>query len=139
MISCAITYDYARIRRLVRLVSGLVLFRVAANSAIGSSSLDTLDAWRPPFVIDSRYGGCVWEDLRVYRVLESWSASPRTAATLIRLAANRGSSITLGALPCSNPRPTPHAIPAPCSPSRLASTTKRCWRTPANHWPRRVS
>ena len=35
---CAVAYDYARIRRLVRLEAGLYRFRVADESAIGFSS-----------------------------------------------------------------------------------------------------
>jgi hypothetical protein len=36
-VSCAVAYTYARIRRLVCLVSGLYRFRIAENSAIGFS------------------------------------------------------------------------------------------------------
>ena len=39
-----------------------------------------------------RYGGCAWETFGSAGVLYARSANPRTAATLIRFAANRGSS-----------------------------------------------
>lgn len=45
------------------------------------------------------YGGCAWETFGSAGFLESRFANLRTAATLIRLATNRGSSSTLGALP----------------------------------------
>ncbi len=41
---CVVTYNSARIRRLVRLVPGLYCFRVAANSAIGFSSSENIKA-----------------------------------------------------------------------------------------------
>jgi len=45
------------------------------------------------------YGGCAWETFGSAGYLSSRSANPRTAATLIRFAANRGSSSTIGAHP----------------------------------------
>jgi len=45
------------------------------------------------------YGGCAWETFGSAGFLESRFANLRTAATLIRLATNRGSSSTLGARP----------------------------------------
>ena len=45
----------------------------------------------------SYYGGCAWDTFGCAGCLTSRSANPRTAATLIRLAANGGSSSTLGA------------------------------------------
>lgn len=52
----------------------------------------------------SCYGGCAWEAFGLAGCLESRSANPRTAATLIRFAANRGSSNTLGAPPMQTTR-----------------------------------
>lgn len=46
-----------------------------------------------------RYGGCAWGTFGCAGFLESRSANLRTAATLDRFAAIRGSSSTLGAPP----------------------------------------
>jgi hypothetical protein len=47
----------------------------------------------------SCYGGCAWDTFGCAGCLTSRSANPRTAATPLRLAANSGSSPTLGAPP----------------------------------------
>jgi hypothetical protein len=47
---CVVAYDYARIRRLVRLGRGLYRFRVADESAIGfSDPIPYTDAKAPKF------------------------------------------------------------------------------------------
>ena len=64
--SCAAAYDYARIRRLVRLEAGLYRFRVADESAIG---FDRPNQSRRASVQDqiqalpekSCRGGCAWD------------------------------------------------------------------------------
>ncbi|MCF7555125.1 hypothetical protein [Pseudomonas petrae] len=50
----------------------------------------------PAFLL---YGGCAWETERSAGVLYARSVNLRTAATLIRLTANRGSSSHTGATP----------------------------------------
>lgn len=47
----------------------------------------------------SFYGGCAWDTFGYAGILLPRSANPRTAATLIRFAANGGSSSAKGALP----------------------------------------
>lgn len=84
---------------------------VAANSANGrrgpnnsrrtSAHHPKAGAFFVPAV--SCYGGCAWDTFGCAGCLESRSANPRTAATLIRFAANRGSSSTLGAPPMKHP------------------------------------
>ncbi len=96
---------------------------VAANSATGfdgpntsrrtSADHTTAGAFFVPVV--QRYGGCyVWGTFGCAGFLESRSVNPCvTAATPIRLTANRGSSSTLGAVPMNNARnpstPNSHA------------------------------
>lgn len=80
---------------------------VAANSATGfcrpinnrrnSVHVPKTDAFFVPEF--SRYGGCAWDTFGCAGFLLSRSANPRTATTLIRFAANRGSSSTMGASP----------------------------------------
>lgn len=80
---------------------------VTANSVTGFSGPKTTRRTSAPsptagafFVPSVRfYGGCAWETARSAGFRVSRSANLRTAATLIRLAANRGSSITHGAIP----------------------------------------
>lgn len=89
------------------LKSGRYALAVAANSATGfcrptnsrrtSVHVPKTDAFFVPEF--SRYGGCTWDTFGCAGFLESRSANPRTAATLIRFAAKRGSSSTLGASP----------------------------------------
>lgn len=58
----------------------------------------------------SCYGGCAWETERSAGFLLPRSANPRTAATQIRFAANRGSSTAKGAPPMQTTRnPSTHA------------------------------
>ena len=93
---------------------------VAANSATGfrsptfvrrnSAHISIAGAFFVPAV--SFYGGCAWETFGSAGFLTSRSANPRTAATLIRFAANRGSSSTLGALPMNAPNPSARSIRA---------------------------
>ena len=52
----------------------------------------------------SCYGGCAWDTFGCAGCLTSRSANPRTAATILRLAANGGSSTTLGAVPMKHTR-----------------------------------
>lgn len=66
------------------------------------------------------YGGCAWETFGSAGFLESRSANLRTAATLFRFAANRGSSSTLGALPMSIRTLNPS-----CNSSRVAAYKAR--------------
>lgn len=80
---------------------------VAANSANGRRGPNKQKAHRRPHSIAgaffvpgiSFYGGCVWETERSAGILLPRSANPHTAATLIRFAANRGSSSAKGATP----------------------------------------
>lgn len=80
---------------------------VAANSAtgLGRSNLSRRTGALHPktgafFVpVTSRYGSCARDSFGGAGCLESRSANPRTVATLICLAANGGSSPTLGATP----------------------------------------
>lgn len=80
---------------------------VTANSVTGFSGPKTTRRTSAPsptagafFVPSIRfYGGCAWETARSAGFRVSRSANLRTAATLIRLAANRGSSTTHGAIP----------------------------------------
>lgn len=79
---------------------------VTANSVIGfrspnnprrtSAALLTAGAFLCPLYC---YGGCVWEAVRSAGALGYRSANPRTAATLNRFAAVRGSSTIQGATP----------------------------------------
>lgn len=58
----------------------------------------------------SSYGGCAWDAFGRAGFRVSRSANPRTAATLIRLAANGDSSNTHGAAPMQTTRnPSTHA------------------------------
>ena len=92
---------------LARLKTERYALAVAANSATGfcrppnsrraSVHIPKTDAFFVPEF--SRYGGCTWDTFGCAGFLESRSANPRTAATLIRFAAKRGSSSTLGASP----------------------------------------
>jgi len=79
---------------------------VVANSTIGRrgpaiSRRTGADHTAGAFFVPAApsYGGCAWETFGSAGFLESRSANLRTAATLIRFAANRGSSSTLGARP----------------------------------------
>ena len=79
---------------------------VTANSVIGfrspnnprrtSAALLSAGAFLCPLYC---YGGCVWETERSAGALGYRSANPRTAATLNRFAAVRGSSTIQGAIP----------------------------------------
>ncbi len=80
---------------------------VAATSATGFGDPINLRRISAPTTIagaffvpaSSYYGGCAWETFGSAGFLGYRFANPRTAATLIRLATNRGSSITQGATP----------------------------------------
>ena len=61
------------------------------------------------------YGGCAWETFGSAGFLLSRSVNLRTAATLIRLTANRGSSSTIGV--------SPHARPQSVQNSRRCSSS----------------
>jgi len=81
-------------------------FPVAANSATGFRSPTSKRRNSAPIMIAGAffvpavtcYGGCAWEDFGPAGILLPRSANPRTVATLIRFAANRGSSPAKGAL-----------------------------------------
>jgi hypothetical protein len=93
-------------------VSALYRLGVAANSVTGfcrptnnrrtSVHVPKTDAFFVPEF--SRYGGCTWDTFGCAGFLLSRSANPRTAATLIRFAAKRGSSSTIGASPMQSLR-----------------------------------
>ncbi|VCU66018.1 hypothetical protein [Pseudomonas synxantha] len=80
---------------------------VVANSTTGFSGPSTYrrtsasDSIACAFFVPATlvYGGCAWETFGSAGILYARSANPRTAATLIRLAANRGSSSHTGASP----------------------------------------
>ncbi|MGV8860837.1 MAG: hypothetical protein ACOH2O_13435 [Pseudomonas sp.] len=72
-------------------------FSGPTNSRHKSASITIAGAFFMPAPLV--YGGCAWEIFGSAGFLDSRSANPRTAATLIRLAANRGSSSNQGALP----------------------------------------
>lgn len=80
---------------------------VTANSVTGFDGPKTTRRTSAPsptagafFVPSVRfYGGCAWETVRSAGFRVSRSVNLRTAATLIRLTANRGSSTTHGAIP----------------------------------------
>jgi hypothetical protein len=84
---CAVAYDYARIRRLVRLEAGLYRFRVADESAIGfdrptqSRRASVQDLIQALSEISCR-GGCAWDTFGCAGFLDVRSVNPRTAATL---------------------------------------------------------
>jgi hypothetical protein len=67
------------------------------NSRHKSASITIAGTFFMPALLD--YGGCAWETLGSAGFLDSRFANPRTAATLIRLATNRGSSSNQGATP----------------------------------------
>ena len=77
-------------------------FAVAAQSANGFSGPINNRRTGAPITIAGAffvpatlfYGGCAWETFGSAGVLYARSANPRTAATLIRFAANCGSSLT---------------------------------------------
>ncbi|WP_155499957.1 hypothetical protein [Pseudomonas protegens] len=68
------------------------------------------------------YGGCAWETLGSAGFLLSRSVNLRTAATLIRLTANRGSSSTIGVSPM-------HAL----NPSKIRAAAHRAMALAALH------
>ena len=68
------------------------------------------------------YGGCAWETFGSAGVLYARFANPRTAATLIRLATNRGSSSHTGATPM-------HAL----NPSKIRAAAHRAMALAALH------
>ncbi len=94
-------------RARVRLASeNFPLYRppVAAKSATGfcrpiNNRRHSVQEFADAFFVSaiSFYGGCAWDTFGCAGFLLSWSANPRTATTLIRFAANRGSSSTMGA------------------------------------------
>ena len=94
------------------LKSGRYSFVVAAKSANGFSGPSTYRRTGVHITIAdaffasaySFYGGCAWETFGSAGVLYARSANPRTAATLIRLAANRGSSSHTGVSPDARPQ-----------------------------------
>lgn len=57
---------------------------------------------RSPAQACRAYGGCAWETVRSAGVLYARSVNLRTAATLIRLTANRGSSSHTGVTPMTD-------------------------------------
>lgn len=85
---------------------------VAANSATGFSrpinnrrtSVHSPKAGAFFTSAFSFYGGCAWDTFGCAGFLLSRSANPRTAATPFRLAANGGSSPTVGAFPMTKRR-----------------------------------
>ena len=85
---------------------------VAANSATGFGDSNTTrrtSAHHPKagafFVpVASSYGGCAWDTLGYAGFRVSRFANLRTAATQYRLATNRGSSTTHGAIPMQSIR-----------------------------------
>lgn len=102
----------------------------------------------------SCYGSCARDTFGCAGRLESRSANPRTAVTLIRLAANGGSSPTLGASPCTpsirphvpsahshtGPWPSLHSAQTPAFPPVSPATTTTCISPallPPNRLPRR--
>lgn len=94
------------LERLALLVRARYGYRVAAKSVTGfgdprTSRRTGADHTAGAFFVPAApsYGGCAWETFGSAGFLESRFANLRTAATLIRLATNRGSSSTLGALP----------------------------------------
>ncbi|MCY1294282.1 hypothetical protein D9M70_435740 [compost metagenome] len=91
----------------------------------------------------SCYGSCARDTFGCAGRLESRSANPRTAVTLIRLAANGGSSSTLGTPPCcvstlsirphassahlhTGPWPSLHSAQTPVFPPVSPATTTTC-------------
>jgi hypothetical protein len=87
---------------------------VAANTATGFGDPSHNRRTGAPITIagaffvpaHSVYGGCAWETLGSAGFLLSRFANLRTAATLIRLATNRGSSSTMGATPMTSTIPS---------------------------------
>lgn len=100
---------------------------VTANSVIGfrspnnprrtSAALLTAGAFLCPLYC---YGGCVWEAVRSAGALGYRSANPRTAATLNRFAAVRGSSTIQGATPM-----TPLSLPITAQINRARSAAHK--------------
>ena len=89
------------------LKSGRYSFVVAAKSATGFGDPSSCRRTGAPITIAGAffasafpfYGGCAWEALGPAGFLLPRSTNPRTAATLIRLVANGGSSPAKGASP----------------------------------------
>ncbi len=110
--------------------NGRYSLAVAANSATGFSGPSTYrrtsasDSIACAFFVPATlvYGGCAWETFGSAGVLYARSANPRTAATLIRLAANRGSSSHTGALQM-------HAL----NPSKIRAAAHRAMALAALH------
>jgi hypothetical protein len=101
---------YLKKTNVMALVSGRVsMYRlvVAANSATGFDGSISKRRTGAPITIagaffvpaHSVYGGCAWETFGSAGFLLPRSVNLRTAATPIRLTANRGSSSAKGALP----------------------------------------
>ena len=103
---------------------------VAANSATGFDGPSTYRRTGAPISIAGAffvpafrfYGGCAWETFGSAGVLYARSVNLRTAATLIRLTANRGSSSHTGALPM-------HAL----NPSKIRASAHRAMALAALH------
>lgn len=117
------TYHTTRRSKLITMSNGVIMFdcqvglqsasprayslRVAANSATGFDGPFSKRRNSAPIMIAGAffvpaftcYGGCAWEDFGPAGILLPRSVNLRTAATLIRLTANRGSSPAKGALP----------------------------------------
>ena len=89
------------------LKSGRYSFVVAAKSATGFGDPSSCRRTGAPITIAGAffvpaslfYGGCAWETFGSAGVLYARSVNLRTAATLIRLTANSGSSSHTGDLP----------------------------------------
>ena len=87
--------------------NGRYSLALAANSATGFGDPSTYRRTGAPIPIAGAffvsafllYGGCAWETFGSAGFLLSRSANLRTAATLFRLAAIRGSSSTIGVSP----------------------------------------
>jgi hypothetical protein len=83
---CAIAYDYARIRRLVRFGGELYCGPVADESAIGFDRPLNIKARqrsaRVQALSASCRGGCAWDTFGCAGFLDVRSVNPRTAATL---------------------------------------------------------
>ena len=109
--------------------TGRYSLAVAANSAIGLGRPKSKRRNSAPIQIAGAffasafpfYGGCAWEAFGPAGFLLPRSTNPRTAATLIRLVANGGSSPAKGA---------PHARP---------QSVKKSRRCPSRNGPRRFT
>lgn len=96
---------------LARFLSWRYSLPVAANSATGFDGPNTSRRTGAPIPIAGAffvpavpcYGGCAWGTFGCAGFLLSRSVNPRTAATLYRLTAIRGSSPTVGAPPMKHP------------------------------------